>query len=340
MKQNVQVFGRDVSLAVKGVAILLMIAHHCFAFPAYWLDPFCVSPFWAGLCDQFKICVAVFAFITGYGAFVGKSLTFRDSLKKTLLFLSQYWLQLFLIFLPVASIGYSFSVKRILYNMLALYDNIILFAWYVFFHCLVTLTFPFVKKLLTKGPVWDLGIVLIGGYCITVVFYFFPFKPPLFSMLMDCSIYYPMVGMGYLAAKYSVFDRVSQKLTHKIPEALLMIPAVFLLRSKLAIVKGFSFDAFYAPVLILALSWLLRECRFLHRGLAFLGKHSFHMWLFHAIFFSAYTRDVAQPLILWSDIPIIRFLLVAILSVAAAAMIDGLWNVFTQALRKLKKENP
>lgn len=248
------VFSRNMSHMVKGVAILMMIAHHCFAFPDYWLDTFNVSPFLAGLCNQFKICVPVFAFITGYGFYVGKRTTCKRTIWRILDFLGQYWLQLFLIFLPIASVHFSFSAKRILYNMLALYDNVIVFAWYVFFHCFVILTFPLVKKVLKKGPIWDLAVVLAGGYCLTVIFYFQPFDTPLFTMLIDCSIYYPVVGVGYLAAKYSVFDRISQKIMHKTPMAVLLIVLVFFLRSKIAVVKGFTFDTIYAPALILALS--------------------------------------------------------------------------------------
>lgn len=333
------VFPRNISLMVKGVAILMMIAHHCFAFPSYWLDSFCVSPFWAELCNQFKICVAVFAFITGYGFFAGKHPMFTDSLGKIPVFLGQYWMQLFLVFLPVASIGFSFSAKRILYNMFALYDNIILFAWYVFFHCLVMLTFPLVKSMLRKSLAWNLGIVLLGGYCITVILYFQPFDSPLATMLLDCSIYYPVVGVGYLVAKHSLFDRISEKLTHKIPVALLMILIVLLLRVRFSVVKGFSLDTVYAPILTLSLSWILKKYPILQSGLAFLGKHSFHMWLFHSIFFSAYTRNVVQPLVLWSDIPIIRFLVITVLSTGAACVIDALWMGLVQTLHKCKKEN-
>lgn len=317
-------FSKDKAGMVKGVAILMMLAHHCFAFPDYWLDGFRVGVIPTEISLQFKLCVAVFAFITGYGFFAGRRNTYRDIVRKLLNFLGQYWLQLFLIFLPVACVGFTFSVKRVLYNLIALYDNIILFAWYVFFHCLVLLTFPLVKRLLNKSPVWDLVVVLVGGYGVTVILYFLPFEGPLISMLTDCSCYYPVVGMGYVAAKYGVFDRLGPKIP--LPAALVLIPAVFALRMGVSVVKGFSFDVFYAPLLILALCVVLEKCRFAHKGLLFLGKYSFHIWLFHSIFFSHYTRDLMQPLVNWSDLPILRFLSVAVLSVAAAVLIDGLWN--------------
>lgn len=318
---------------VKGVAIFMMLAHHCFAFPDYWLDGFSVGMIPSIVCDNFKICVAIFAFITGYGFFAGKEKTYKDILGKVLKFLGQYWLQLFLIFLPVATIHFAFSAKRIFYNVIALYDHIILFAWYVFFHCFVLLTFPLVKRLLTKGPICNLAIVLIGGYCFTAVLYFLPFESPLMTMLLDCSIYYPVVGVGYLCARYGVLDKIAQKV--HILGAIAIIAGIFLLRAKVSVIKGFNFDTVYAPMLIVSLCIILEKCRPIHAILAFGGKHSFHMWLFHSIFFSIYTRDVVQPLITWTDIPIMRFLLITCISLGVAVLLDRLWDVCTIQLRKI-----
>lgn len=319
-------FSKRMSQMVKGVAILMMIAHHCFAFPEYWLDDFRSGPVLEMLGVQFKICVAIFAFITGYGFCIGKSHTYSGIIRKTLVFLGQYWLQLFLIFLPTASLSYQFPARKILYNMIALYDNIIIFAWYVFFHCLVMLTFPLVRKILNGTPARDLAVVLVGGYCITVFLYFQPLRGTLFSLFFDCSIYYPVVGIGYLAAKYAVFDWIMPKL--RTPGAVLLLSTTLLLRTQLSVIKGFNFDIFYAPLFIYVLCILLKSCSPLHPLLTFLGKHSFHMWLFHSIFFSAYTRTMIQPLVTWTDLAPVRFLLVTAISATAALLIDKVWNIF------------
>lgn len=329
------VFSKDMSGMIKGVAILMMLAHHCFAFPDFWLDGFRVGTIPAMISNHFKICVAVFAFITGYGFCVGRSNTYKDVIRKLINFLGQYWLQLFLIFLPIACVGFTFSLERMLYNLIALYDNIILFAWYVFFHCCVLLTFPLAKRLLNKGPAWDLAVVLAGGYGITVFLYFLPVNGPLISMLIDCACYYPIVGMGYLVAKYGVFDRFGPKLP--LPAALALIPVVFLVRMGVSVIKGFSFDVVYAPLLVLALCKVLETCRFTHKPLLFFGKYSFQMWLFHSIFFSAYTRGLMQPLVSWSSIPIVRFLLVTVLSVVAAVLIDRLWRYILFFFGQMRK---
>lgn len=333
---NRPIFSKELSLAIKGVAILMMLAHHCFAFPDYWLDDFSVGAIPTAVCDSFKICVALFAFITGYSSFVTKERKYKDVLGKALCFLWQYWLQLFLIFLPVACIHFSFSTKRILYNLIALHDNIILFAWYVFFHILVMLTFPFVKRLLGKRLWLDLPIIVIGGYCVTAILYFLPVQGPLASMLLDCSIYYPVVGMGYLCARYGILDRIANRL--HILGAIGIITLVLLLRTWFSVIKGFSFDTFYTPLFIVSLCVILKKIQFLQKILMFLGRNSFHMWLFHSIFFSAYTRDIMQPSVSWINIPIIRYLLVLFFSLAAAVLLEKLWNVCAFPAKWLRKK--
>lgn len=337
IEKNQPVFSRDVSYAVKGVAIIMMLVHHCLGFPDYWLNPMEVSPAVAQIASQFKLCVAMYAFITGYGFYFSQDGSFVNHLKKAGSFLTQYWIQLFLIFLPIAGIHFRFSARKILLNMLALHDNIILFAWYVFFHLVVLLTFPYFKRLLNRGLLWDLTIIIIGGYGCTVALYILPFGGSFRQMLIDCSVYYPALGIGWFFARYDLFDRISERIRFRIPTAICLCLAVFLLRSKLSVVKGFTFDSFYAPCLILSLSLLIIKLGRLQHILTFFGKHSLHMWLFHSIFFSYYTREIVQPLVNWTQVPVLRLLLVTGTSTAVACMIDILF-CFLAARISLFKE--
>lgn len=69
-KQNV--FSSDDSMKIKGIAIVLMMFHHCFGsadrFEAYTISffPFSTEQF-IRIASSFKICVSLFAFITAYG---------------------------------------------------------------------------------------------------------------------------------------------------------------------------------------------------------------------------------------------------------------------------------
>ena len=95
-------FQKEDSLMLKGVAILMMLWHHCFLagrFEAYSVI------FWplkesqvVNIAEFFKICVSLFAFISGYGLFLawrktkgdGKS-TSRWVYEKLVKTLSNYW---------------------------------------------------------------------------------------------------------------------------------------------------------------------------------------------------------------------------------------------------------
>ena len=65
-------FKSEDSIKIKGIAIILMMIHHCFGsadrFEAYNI---CFFPFTAGqfvrIASSFKICVSLFAFVTAYG---------------------------------------------------------------------------------------------------------------------------------------------------------------------------------------------------------------------------------------------------------------------------------
>jgi uncharacterized membrane protein len=61
---------------MKGVAILLMLFHHLFGFPSWFVEgvtyigiPFRVNTAEYVLGQFGHICVAIFAFLTGYGMF-------------------------------------------------------------------------------------------------------------------------------------------------------------------------------------------------------------------------------------------------------------------------------
>lgn len=71
------------SLCLKGIAIVIMMFHHCFAdtsrFEGYVVD---FAPFTQDtvvkVSDYFKICVAIFVFITGYGLYLSAEKSIKD----------------------------------------------------------------------------------------------------------------------------------------------------------------------------------------------------------------------------------------------------------------------
>lgn len=82
---------------IKGVAILIMLAHH------FIVMPFSEMPYLVALFGYAcKICVAIYAVLSGYGYFFTKEKTVRYGLKKIWGLLEIYWLTLFTLFIPAA----------------------------------------------------------------------------------------------------------------------------------------------------------------------------------------------------------------------------------------------
>lgn len=74
-QKRISAFTKTDSLCLKGIAIILMMFHHCFRstdrFEGYEVNffPFTQDNVIA-VSDYFKICVCIFAFITGYGLYL------------------------------------------------------------------------------------------------------------------------------------------------------------------------------------------------------------------------------------------------------------------------------
>lgn len=85
---------------IKGIAILIMIMHHFIVIPFSEL-PYLVTLFGYAC----KICVAIYAVLSGYGYFFAREKTVRYGLKKIWGLLQIYWLSLFTLFIPAAMLG-------------------------------------------------------------------------------------------------------------------------------------------------------------------------------------------------------------------------------------------
>lgn len=60
---------RPISDAIKGIALIFMFIHHFFTFPEWYVSGISypeLSLFARLFCWPLKICVSVFAFLTGY----------------------------------------------------------------------------------------------------------------------------------------------------------------------------------------------------------------------------------------------------------------------------------
>lgn len=92
---------------IKGIAILIMIMHHFIVIPFSEL-PYLVTLFGYAC----KICVAIYAVLSGYGYLFAREKTVRYGLNKIWGLLQIYWLSLFTLFIPAAMLGGGKSDTR------------------------------------------------------------------------------------------------------------------------------------------------------------------------------------------------------------------------------------
>lgn len=322
--------GKEMTTKIKGIAILIMICHHFIVIPFSEFSVF-VKAFGAAC----KICVAIYAVLSGYGYFFSKEKTITHGIKKIFGLLKIYWVSLFTIFIPAAIIGgANLTLGRIILEVFGLYPNFNWFAWYIYFYILCMLVMPFIYKKLRFRPIINLGLLLVGPYLIELVLYCVANNNQmiLVNELISCMVYFPCFLIGYWMADNKIIEKYKSLMLSKFfIFNIIGIAVVFILRILVHEVLGFLLDVFYAPALICFFVGgfeSLSEFRLVNELFIKLGKYSTSMWFFHATFFSKYVCDWFQPILLLVSWPPLMFVWLVALSFLGAVIcqkvLDGL----------------
>ncbi len=312
---------------IKGIAILIMIAHH-FLMYDFGTD---FSNTWAGIGLNFKICVGIYAVLSGYGYFFAKEKTVKYGLKKSWRLLQEYWMTLFIIFIPCAiGGGWQVTPKNLLINLFALGPNLNWNAWYVHFFIFCMLVMPWVSKSFRFHPVMNVGLALCVPFVLEVgIHVIFPNyqEITMLQVLFNCMLYFGVFLMGYLMAEYDIIRKMQFSWIRGL---LLMIGAIGL-RIVLRHVNtfGFNTDAIYAPIFVLGAAKFFEGIQGKYtKVFDVLGKYSTGMWFFHAVFFAAYVKDYFQPVMTVVNPLPLMYVWLVILSFAGAVLfrklLDGI----------------
>lgn len=311
---------------IKGVAILIMIMHHFIVIPFSEL-PYVVTLFGYAC----KICVAIYAVLSGYGYFFAKQKTVRYGLKKIWGLLQIYWLSLFTLFIPAAILGgWELSPWQLVVQLFGLLPNLNWFAWYVFFYCFCMLVMPLLCRLdvFRFKPVVNLFLMLFVPNIFVLAL---STMPNFMQDLYTCFLYFPCFLIGYWMAENRVLEWSSKvRLLHNPIMCVLGVFAIFAARILVRSVGVFLLDVFYAPALICILVNLSEtfDCKPISASLNCLGKYSTGIWFFHAVFFSTYVCEWFQPILRFVSWPPLMFVWLVVLSLGGAfiyqKVLDGL----------------
>ena len=346
-------FTLDVRLskAIKGVAIILMVAHHCFGFPAWYIQGVNYSnvvilgvPMSTWIMNSTDICVSLFAFLTGWAYFFNQKKTLKYSLGKIVNFLKYYWFILLLIFVPAAVMlaKYVPTAKEILMNLFALKTNFVSFAWYVYFYIFTMLTLPFVTKLFRDKILFNFLFAVV--YCVALynlVSHVVVFRADITNGLLNCLYWYPCVLVGYLLAKHDLFSRLHRYFKHpnKILYAVTFL-VVLGCRLKWQSVLNVNLDVLYAPAAVYCLVMLLNPgAAVVRKTLEFLGLQAMNIWFLHSIFFSPVMRQTFQKIAFLPSNPVLVVIWVILLCLPFSIVINFIFGQQEKLVRKIKERH-
>lgn len=341
------------------MSIVLMFVHHFFTFPAWYVDGVCY-PRLAGFADFFclptKLCVSIFAFLTGYLYVAFRKGSYRYSLKKIADLLISYWV----VFIPMLLLALVCGTEplcgqKILLEAFALERSIMVFCWYIPFYIALMLLLPVATKLFTGSLLLDAAVLLVEQGILTVLANRVQI-PYLTETLGSVASWFMIVMAGCLVAKYELYDRVFDPVLMgrpprfmRLPIAAGMVVVPFLLQNKTLTGRLFGLEsgplddqrmllvkALVIPVFLYGLLQILAALRgtILFRVLVQLGKVSMSMWFLHCIFFNV-CKETFQPILYGLKNPVLVLLFGCAVCWLAARVLEPVRSVLVKKANQL-----
>lgn len=300
---------------MKGIAILMMLVHHGFTFP-HWIVETVYEPdliFAAYFNSPTRLCVGIFAFLTGWVYALDGRHSLKESGNKLIKFLVTYWI-VCIPSLLIANIfgGYRLEFVGVLTEMLGLSNEVMIFCWYVPFYMISMLLLPCIFKLWDKS-LWE-GI--ITGIILPIVVFIgleILLRGTIYEMVfLNLKHWFPCIAVGYLCNRYNLYS-ISEKWTRKIPSILLFVVGVVFCGLGRYFISALDFV--YSAILVFTISNCTKNKEnMLSKALCNFGKISTNMWFVHCLIYNSFTGYIFQPIIYSSRSPLfVMFYLVLFL---------------------------
>lgn len=351
---------RRQSSAIQGTAILLMLWHHFFSdIQAYgnqlyfaWSEAVWRAA-WFG-----KICVALFAFISGYGMFHVMMRSREDKFfprfwqdykavcRQLFSLYLKYWLVFFLLpGMELAAGVRPFELREFVGNFLGISCSYQQTWWYMGQYVKMLLLLPLLelfffpfhgqkekkKKVLSFSILSAVMIILAT----TGLVLYRPLWELLITMARNLRIsYFLPFCIGFLIARFSLYQRLTEKLEKinrwgNLGISAAVLCAVVTARVILSDSAAYAdTDFLLVPIFVYALLTLLQLVPHLEKILVWFGKQSTYMWLTH-IYICAY---FGQWLAGHVHFGILFYLVLSALSAGAAFLL----NLLTRKLLTIK----
>ena len=316
-------FTKEHTMQMKGIAIIILLFHHCFLNAQRWATvpyeklattkgwgyyPISFAPFSSHtiqyLASLSKICVAMFVFMTGYGMWVSyesqkKKTTMSNYIKKRMVTLMTGFLIIFVVtevlaiptgrFIEVY--GHDFrSVVYMIIDALGLAKLLgtplfCLTWWYMSLAIVLIMIFPFVHSIMEKYQ-W---VVVVASIIVP--------RACGFGQSTDLFRYLLAYTLGMYFAQHDLLARIKEKFMEQNVAGKLLSLIVSLIGLAVIIKcrqnawigwKYLDFWDGFAAMYVIIISYIyILNGKWIVKGLGFLGKHSMNIFLIHSFY-----RDV------------------------------------------------
>lgn len=317
---------KEESVMLQGIAILLMLYHHFFNDLSiygdslfYWNQGWTIKIAWFG-----KICVGIFAFISGYGMckmlerekeegfFHGIGRRYLTCFRQMGSLLIRYWLVL------ICFMGFFFLIGEKKFELTEFGKNFALIEysyngahWYVGQYLKMLFLLPLLdglfmksgerafqkKKHLFYGFLFAAGIITLG-----VFLGIGSLRPYVGAFANWMRVAFVLVFfVGYLMAKFKAVQWIFSMVESWKKGALFALGtmaclAVMAVRMKLADSPAYAtLDFLFVPIFVIGILLITRNCRIFHFLFLFFGLPSAYVWLTH-LFVYDLTKDWATSL--------------------------------------------
>lgn len=326
---------KEDSAWLKGIAVLLMLWHHLFAFPERIVPPASYLPLLAGvdvegLVAQFgKICVPVFLFLSGYGvAHIARS-DARHHVERALAFLKIYWFY-FVCLIPIGlfffpelrtfdSGAQRFDPSPTIFiaNLLGVSSTYIGEWWFVEPYLLLTLASPWLTRALMHPR--TLAVCSLLVFLASAALLRQGIDTPVLSLVGLAYWQWPFVA-GMLACH---FARRRREPSHRDPDRTRSLPALLaitVLIAALWAVAGKVGLVLATPLFVFLAAALRPAGTRVDAALLFVGRYSLAMWLTH----TALCYYYAQPLVFAPRFSLLVFANLVVLSLLLGMALEAL----------------
>lgn len=316
-------FTKEHTMQMKGIAIIILLFHHCFLNAQRWATvpyeklattkgwgyyPISFAPFSSHtiqyLASFSKICVAMFVFMTGYGMWVSyesqkKKTTMSNYIKKRMVTLMTGFLIIFVVteilaiptgrFIEVY--GHDFrSVVYMIIDALGLAKLLgtplfCLTWWYMSLAIVLIMIFPFVHSIMEKYQ-W---VVVVASIIVP--------RACGFGQSTDLFRYLLAYTLGMYFAQHDLLARIKEKFMEQnvagkqLSLIVSLIGLAVIIKCRQNAWIGWKYLDFwdgFAAMYVIVISYIyILNGKWIVKGLGFLGKHSMNVFLIHSFY-----RDV------------------------------------------------